>query len=62
MADVTKNKKQSKLRREISQLTIPKFKDALKDLRTCIISTIILTTLIFGVNTGMQELLRFILK
>ena len=62
MVDVTKNKKQSKLRREISNLTIPKFKDVLKDLRTCIFWTIILTILIFGVNTGMQELLRFILK
>lgn len=56
------NKKKSKLRKEIEELTIPKFKDVLKDLRTTIFTTIVLSGLIFGINTGIQEILRLILK
>lgn len=55
------NKKKSKLRREFEELTIPKFKDVLKDLRTTVCSTVIITAIIFGVNTGIQEIIRFIL-
>lgn len=58
----TSNKKKSRLSREISQLTIPKFKDILINLRTSVIATVILTSIIFGINTGMQELIRMILK
>ena len=54
-------KKQSKLKKEIKELTIPKFKDVLKDLRLTIITTIVLSCIIFGINTGMQEILRLIL-
>ena len=55
------NKKKSKLRREFEELTIPKFKDVLKDLRITVCSTVIITAIIFGVNTGIQEIIRFIL-
>lgn len=56
------NKKKSRLRKEFEELTIPKFKDVLKDLRTTIVTTIVLSELIFGINTGIQEILRLILK
>ena len=58
----TSNKKKSRLSREISQLTIPKFKDVLINLRTSVIATVVLTVIIFGINTGMQELIRLVLK
>lgn len=58
----TSNKKKSRLSREISQLTIPKFRDVLINLRTSVIATVVLTGIIFGINTGMQELIRMILK
>lgn len=58
----TSNKKKSRLSREISQLTIPKFKDVLINLRTSVIVTVVLTGIIFGINTGMQELIRMIVK
>ena len=62
MKEKTKKiKKKSKLRKELGELTIPKFKEVLKDLRTTICSTIVLTAIIFGINTGVQELLRLIL-
>lgn len=54
-------KKQSKLKKEIKELTIPKFKDVLKDLRLTVITTIVLSCIIFGINTGIQEILRLIL-
>ena len=55
------NKKKSKFRKELGELTIPKFKEVLKDLRTTICSTVVLTAIIFGINTGIQELLRLVL-
>ena len=58
----TSNKKKSRLSREISQLTIPKFRDVLINLRTSVIATVVLMGIIFGINTGMQELIRMILK
>lgn len=56
------NKKKSKLRREIDELTIPKFKDVMIDLRVTVLSTVVLSVLIFGINTGVQEIIRLILK
>ena len=56
------NKKKSKLRREIDELTIPKFKDVIIDLRVTVLSTVVLSVLIFGSNTGVQEIIRLILK
>ena len=56
------NEKRTKLGKELGELTIPKFKDVMIDLRTTIFTTIILTTIIFGINSGIQEILRLILK
>lgn len=56
------NKKRTKLGKELGELNIPKFKDVMIDLRTTIFTTIILTTIIFGINSGIQEILRLILK
>lgn len=56
------NEKRTKLGKELGELTIPRFKDVMIDLRTTIFTTIILTTIIFGINSGIQEILRLILK
>lgn len=56
------NKKRTRLGKELGELTIPKFKEVMIDLRTTIFTTIILTAIIFGINSGIQEILRLILK